>query len=52
MDDEMTPIDNDEMMDLFGDDDVTEIATEVPEIMEVAEETPMEEDLMEAQLHQ
>ena len=47
MDDEMTPIDNDEMMDLFGDDDVTEIATEVPEIMEVAEETPMEEDLME-----
>ena len=44
-DEEMTPIDNDEMMDLFGDDD--SIETEVPEVPEVAMETPLEEDLME-----
>lgn len=53
MDDEMTPIDNDEMMDLFGDgfeEEVTEVSTEVPEVpeeTEVSEETPLEEDILE-----
>ena len=50
MDDEMTPIDNDEMMDLFGDDSEVEVSTEVPEVpeeTEVSEETPLEEDIME-----
>ena len=53
MDDEMTPIDNDEMMDLFGDgfeEEVTEVSTEVPEVpeeTEISEETPLEEDILE-----
>ena len=53
MDDEMTPIDNDEMMDLFGDgfeEEVTEVSTKVPEVpeeTEISEETPLEEDILE-----
>ena len=50
MDDEMTPIDNDEMMNLFGDDSEVEVSTEVPEVpeeTEVSEETPLEEDILE-----
>ncbi len=43
MDDEMTPIDESEMMDLFGDD----VATDIPEIIAEDTETPLEQDLLE-----
>ena len=43
MDDEMTPIDNDEMMDLFGDG----ADTTIPEMIVEDTETPLEQDLLE-----
>ena len=43
MDDEMTPIDESEMMDLFGDD----VVTDIPEVITEDTETPLEQDLLE-----
>ena len=42
MDDELTPIDNDEMMNLFGD-----VPTDIPEVIAEDNTTPLEEDIME-----
>ena len=42
MDDELTPIDNDEMMNLFGD-----VPTDIPEVIAEDNATPLEEDIME-----
>ena len=43
MDDEMTPIDESEMMDLFGDG----ADTTIPEVIAEDTETPLEQDLLE-----
>ena len=42
MDDELTPIDNDEMMNLFGD-----VPTDITEVIAEDNATPLEEDIME-----